>query len=55
MDGAWKAVVAEILGDIDATASGQPPSTATTMQEVLMEYLSNEGSLPWQVDYINRV
>lgn len=53
--GAWRQDPANRMQHIDPTVHRHPTNTAASVRETFVDYLSNEGALPWQLQYVNRV
>ena len=55
VQGAWRNErIDAVMRPINPTAHRNPPATATQVRETFMAYFNDEGSLPWQVAYVNR-
>ena len=55
VEGLWREDLCDGWVTINPTAQRNPQATATAVRDTFIDYLSNEGTLPWQVQYVNRV
>ena len=55
VEGLWRTDLCDGRGTINPTTQRNPQATATAVRDTIIDYLSNEGTLLWQVQYVNRV